>query len=46
MGSPVGKKHNQAERKKEDEGIYKGTEGKNLEYADRLADQDEIKIFL
>ena len=46
MGSPVGRKHNQAERKKEDEGIYKGAEGKNLGYADRLADQDEIKQFL
>ena len=38
------KKH--PERKKEDEGLYKDDEGKNMAYVDRLNDQDDIKLFL
>lgn len=31
---------------KQNEGLYKDNEGKNVGYVDRLNDQDEIKVFL
>ena len=40
------KKHPAPERKKEDEGLYKDDEGKNMAYVDRLNDQDDIKVFI
>lgn len=47
MSSPSNRTLNMMkERAKNREGLYQDEEGKNIDYKDRLSDQEEIKLFL
>lgn len=44
LGSPSSAALNRVRAKKR-EGLYQDEEGKNVDYKDRMQDQDEIKLF-